>query len=201
MEEKIQKRRTIKRAAPRKLYDLNRLMISLDKEWWELSEPFLDDFETIEEAREYIKNVDNTPKNLLGYSIEKKTDDSPTYVETYDSEGNLIAQYKHQLRVRGAENLHEPCKFAVGEKVLAILHAPYHAVIPCEVLGHISEGSEREDWELNAPKDFYSTYEEYVESWDDWHWDFMVVRPLVKLKSMPTMVTVPRIYLFPYREL
>ena len=90
-----------------------------------------------------------------------------------------------------------------GERVLAVVHAPYYAVLPCIVVGAITKESEKEDWEMNDPKDYYSTYEDYVKDWDDWHWDFMEVQPLVKLKSpkwgytMTDTITVPRIYLFP----
>ena len=89
------------------------------------------------------------------------------------------------------------------DRILAVVHAPYYAVLPCIVVGAITKESEKEDWEMNDPKDYYSTYEDYVKDWDDWHWSYMVVRPLVKLKSpewgytMPDTITVPKIYLFP----
>lgn len=43
--------------------------------------------------------------------------------------------------------------------------------------------SERDSWELNDPKVYYDSYEDYVKDWDDWHWDSVTVHPLAKLKS------------------
>ena len=71
--------------------------------------------------------------------------------------------------------------------------------MPVKVIGAITPDSEREYWEKD---EFYDTYEDYVKDWDDWHWDSVVVHPLVKLKSKYEQMTdteiVPRVYLFPY---
>ena len=115
-----------------------------------------------------------------------------------------MAEYNDHLTLRLKGNKeHNPCCFKKGEKVLAYIPSPYFAIVPCIVVGKITEASERDYWERNDPKDYYSTYEDYVKDWDDWHWDFMEVQPLVKLRSpkwgytMTDTITVPRIYLFP----
>lgn len=214
----MEKQRTIKLASEHFRYDLLSLSVSPDKtsskeidnpqnvSWWQVKEQRLGQYRTMEEARQHLKEQDSPSDNVLGYEIRDIPDMESSHVEIYDAHANILASYEEGFHRPGGKKHHEPCRFSQGDKVFALLHAPYDAVIPCEVVGHITEESEREDWNLNNPKDYHSTYEEYVESWGDWHWDCMVVRPLVKLKSMTwgdtmtEMVTVPRIYLFPYRE-
>ncbi len=193
-------KRTIKRATTRKQYNLFGLFKSSDDktsievvnesniQWWELKQLLLDKIDSVEDACQYIK--DNPQKEgLIAFIIEKETDPTPL-----------------QICIPGEDHFHEAFKFSEGEKVLAAVHSPYFAILPCIVVGTITKESEREDWEMNDPKDMFSTYEEYVNSWDDWHWEYMVVRPLVKLKSpewgytMPNTITVPKIYLFPFHE-
>ena len=189
--------RTIKRATTSKRYNLLGLFKSSgDKtsievtnenniQWWELKHLLLDKFDSVEEASQYIKD---NPQNedLIAFTIENDADTTPL-----------------QICIPGEDHFHEAFKFSEGERVLAVVHAPYYAVLPCIVVGAITKESEKEDWEMNDPKDYYSTYEDYVKDWDDWHWDFMEVQPLVKLKSpkwgytMTDTITVPRIYLFP----
>ena len=189
--------RTIKRATTSKRYNLFGLFKSSEDktsievinengiQWWELKHLLLDKFDSVEEASQYIKD---NPQNedLIAFLIEKDADTTPL-----------------QICIPGEDHFHEAFKFSEGERVLAVVHAPYYAVLPCIVVGAITKESEKEDWEMNDPKDYYSTYEDYVKDWDDWHWSYMVVRPLVKLKSpewgytMPDTITVPKIYLFP----
>jgi len=189
--------RTIKRATTSKRYNLFGLFKSSEDktsievinengiQWWELKHLLLDKFDSVEEASQYIKD---NPQNedLIAFTIEKDADTTPL-----------------QICIPGEDHFHEAFKFSEGERVLAVVHAPYYAVLPCIVVGAITKESEKEDWEMNDPKDYYSTYEDYVKDWDDWHWSYMVVRPLVKLKSpewgytMPDTITVPKIYLFP----
>lgn len=189
--------RTIKRATTSKRYNLFGLFKSSEDktsievinengiQWWELKHLLLDKFDSVEEASQYIKD---NPQNedLIAFTIEKDADTTPL-----------------QICIPGEDHFHEAFKFSEGERVLAVVHAPYYAVLPCIVVGAITKESEKEDWEMNDPKDYYSTYEDYVKDWDDWHWSYMVVRPLVKLKSpewgytMHDTITVPKIYLFP----
>ena len=189
--------RTIKRATTSKRYNLFGLFKSSEDktsievinengiQWWELKHLLLDKFDSVEEASQYIKD---NPQNedLIAFTIEKDADTTPL-----------------QICIPGEDHFHGAFKFSEGERVLAVVHAPYYAVLPCIVVGAITKESEKEDWEMNDPKDYYSTYEDYVKDWNDWHWDFMEVQPLVKLKSpkwgytMTDTITVPRIYLFP----
>ena len=209
-------KRTIKRATTSKRYNLLGLFKSSgDKtsievtnenniQWWEADDKLIEKFETIEAARQYLQNLLETHDNLIGYFIEREYSSSPVHIEVYDSKTAFLAEYDDHFMLRLKVNKdHNPCCFTKGEKVLAYIPSPYFAIVPCIVVGKITETSEREDWEMNDPKDYYSTYEDYVKDWDDWHWDFMEVQPLVKLKSpkwgykMTDTITVPRIYLFP----
>ncbi len=190
-------KRTIKRATTSKRYNLLGLFKSSEYkssieiinenniQWWNLKDLLLGKFDSVEEACQYIK--DNPQKEgLVAFIIEKDADQIPL-----------------QICIPGEEHFHEALNFSEGERVFAAVHAPYFAFLPCIVVGEITKESERKDWEMNDPKDYYSTYEDYVKDWDDWHWDFMEVQPLVKLKSpkwgykMTDTITVPRIYLFP----
>ena len=190
-------KRTIKRATTSKRYNLLGLFKSSEDkssieiinenniQWWSLKDILLGKFDSVEEACQYIK--DNPQKEgLVAFIIEKDADQIPL-----------------QICIPGEEHFHEALNFSEGERVLAAVHAPYFAFLPCIVVGEITKESERKDWEMNDPKDYYPTYEDYVKDWDEWHWNFMEVQPLVKLKSpewgytMPDTITVPKIYLFP----
>ena len=142
--------------------------------------------------------------NLVGYEIKDEEDLSPSKVHTFDANKNLLATYTHGGHQPGGAKYQEACRFAQGEKVLAVFHAPYHAVVPVKVIGPMTPESERESWELNDPNVFYDSYEDYVKDWDDWHWDSVAVHPLAKLKTdlyqMVNTAVVPRIYLFPYQK-
>ena len=143
--------RTIKRATTSKRYNLFGLFKSSEDktsievinengiQWWELKHLLLDKFDSVEEASQYIKD---NPQNedLIAFTIEKDADTTPL-----------------QICIPGEDHFHEAFKFSEGERVLAVVHAPYYAVLPCIVVGAITKESEKEDWEMNDPKDYYST--------------------------------------------
>ena len=142
---------------------------------------------------------------VVGYEIDDDEDLSASKRLTFDADKNLLATYTRGGHQPGGAKYREACRFAPGEKALAVFQAPYYAVVPVKVVGPITPESERESWEMNDPKDYYDSYEDYVNDWDDWHWDSVAVHPLVKLKSCFEQMTdtevVPRVYLFPYHKL
>lgn len=176
------------------------------REDWEeahgLDVKFIGAFKTIEESKFALGHTLYKPATLVGYEIEDEEDMSLSMTQAYDANRNLLSSYTHGEHQPGGAKYQEKCRFAVGEKALAVFNAPYDAVVPVKVIGPISPESERESWEQNDTKEYYDTYEDYVKDWDDWHWDSVAVHPLVKLKSgyymMTDTETVPRVYLFPY---
>lgn len=176
------------------------------REDWEeahgLDDKFIGTFKTIEDSKFALGHTLYKPAALLGYEIKEEEDSSPSKTLTFDANKNLLAAYTHGEHQPGGVKYQEVCRFAAGEKALAVFHAPCYAVVPVKVIGPITPESERENWEQNDTKEYYDTYEDYVKDWDDWHWDSVEVHPLVKLKSgyyqMTDTQTVPRAHLFPY---
>lgn len=178
-------------------------MVYENREEWEeahgLDEKSIGVFKTIEDSKFALDHTLYRPAAIVGYVIEEEEDLSPFEIQTFDASKSLLAAYTYGGHQPGGAKYQEACRFAAGEKALAVFHATYYAVVPVKVVGPITPESEREYWEKN---EFYDTYEDYVKDWDDWHWDSVVVHPLVKLKSEYEQMTdteiVPRVYLFPY---
>ena len=159
-------------------------------------------FKTSEDSKFALGHTLYRPAALVGYEIEDEEDLLPSKIHTFDANKNLLATYTHGGHQPGGVKYQEACRFAAGEKALAVFEAPYDAVVPVKVIGPITPESERESWEQNDTREYYDTYEDYVKDWDDRHWDSVAVHPLVKLKSghyqMTDTETVPRVHLFPY---
>lgn len=177
-----------------------------NREDWEeahgLDTKTIGSFKTIEESKFVLEHTLYKPEALVGYEIQDEEDISPSETQTFGGTMQLLATYTHGGHQPDGAKFQEACRFTQGEKALAVFQAPYDAIVPVVVKGPITLESERESWEMNDPKDYYDTYEDYVKDWDDWHWDSVVVHPLVKLKSghyqMADIETIPRVRLFPY---
>ncbi len=169
---------------------------------YELEDRFIGAFKNMNDAKFVLEHTLYRPTALVGYEIENDEDLSPFKVQTFDTDKNLLATYTRGEHQPGGAKYQEECRFAAGEKVLAVFYASYHAVVPAKVIGAITPESERENWEKNDAGEYYASYEAYVKDWDDWHWDSVTVHPLVKLKSdfehMTNTEVVSRVYLFPY---
>ena len=170
---------------------------------YSLDAKFIGAFKTIKDSEFVLKHTLYRPEAVVGYEVNDEEDAAPSNTQTYDTQMNLLATYTYGEHHPGGAKYQEACKFAKGEKVFAVFHAPYYAVVPSKVIGAITPDAEKENWEQNDPKDYYDSYEDYVKDWDDWHWDSVAVHPLVRLKSgyeqMTDTETVPRIHLFPLR--
>lgn len=175
-----------------------------DGEVYGLDSKYMGAFKSMDVAKFVLEHTLYRQANLVGYEIEDEEDLFPSKVQTFDVNKNLLATYTHGGHQPGGAKYQEACRFAPGEKVLAVFNAPYYAVVPVKVIGPITSESERERWELNDPKVYYDSYEDYVKDWDDWHWDSVAVTPLAKLKKdlyqMANTEVVPRIHLFPYQK-
>ena len=170
-----------------------------------LDEKFVGAFKCMDAAKFVMEHTLFGQDKVVGYEIDDDEDLSASKRLTFDADKNLLATYTRGGHQPGGAKYREACRFAPGEKALAVFQAPYYAVVPVKVVGPITPESERESWEMNDPKDYYDSYEDYVNDWDDWHWDSVAVHPLVKLKSCFEQMTdtevVPRVYLFPYHKL
>ena len=174
------------------------------EEAYGLDAKYIGPFKGLEAAKFVLEHTLYRQANLVGYEIEDEEDLSPSKVQTFDANKTLLATYTHGGHQPGGAKYQEASRFALGEKVLAVFHAPYYAVAPVKVIGPMTLESERESWELNDRKEYYDTYEDYVKDWDDWHWDSVAVHPLAKLKTdlyqTANTEVVPRIHLFPYQK-
>ena len=174
------------------------------EEAYGLDSKYIGAFKDLEAAKFVLEHTLYRQANLVGYEIEDEEDLSPSKVQTFDANKTLLATYTHGGHQPGGAKYQEASRFAPSEKILAVFHAPYDAVVPVKVIGPMLPESERESWELNDSKEYYDTYEDYMKDWDDWHWDSVAVHPLAKLKTdlyqMANTEVVPRIHLFPYQK-
>ena len=170
-----------------------------------LDTKFIGAFRGMDAAKFVMENIHYRQHDVVCYEISDEEDFSASKIQTFDTEKNLMATYTRGGHQPGGAKYQEPCRFAPGEKALAVFPAPYYAVVPVKVIGPITPESERESWESNDTMVYYDSYEDYVNDWDDWHWDSVAVHPLVKLKSgfdhMTNTEVAPRIYLFTYHKL
>ena len=77
-------------------------------------------------------------------------------------------------------------------------------LVPSEVVGPITLEYARKRIEEDGPCTDEAFRELISDLWD-WDWDKIIVRPLVKIRTeiedIPSEIDVPRIHLFPYRDL
>ncbi|MCR4965941.1 MAG: hypothetical protein K6A41_09835 [Bacteroidales bacterium] len=173
--------------------------------FWGLERRHLGLFKNIEEAKFVISHTSYKPETTLGYMVDEEEDSEPCEVQVYDPEMNLLATHIEGGHQPGGDQYQQACRFAPGEKVLAVFQADYYAVVPSIVVGPVTPQIWREKYENDEEaKIFYSDFEEYQDVLYDWDWDSVAVHPLVKLacmgeKMMDTEL-VPRVKLFPYRD-
>ena len=176
-----------------------------DEKFWGLAEKGVGTFANRTDAFFALSHTTYKLDCLLGFQIEDEEDMTPSVSEIYDSKLSLLATYTEGEHQPGGKNYHEACRFAPGEKVLALFTHTYYAVVPAIVSRPVTKDDYREKIE-NDPiaSSFYDDYEDFIASLYDWDWDSMVVNPLVKLSNgfdeMTDKEIVPRVYLFPYRE-
>lgn len=76
--------------------------------------------------------------------------------------------------------------FKKDDLALAVIHSIYNAIVPCEVVGPVTEDYLRNFYEHDEFR-IHDSFEEYLDSIADWNWsrDSMIVRPLVRLCVIP----------------
>ena len=172
-----------------------------------LDEKNLGGFKYCEDANFMLAHTKYCSPLLIGYAVEEESV-WPVHAEVFDAEKKLLATYEYGEHHPGGKRFQEPCPFAKGEKVLAVFHAGYDVVVPATVIGPLSVDLVRESYEQDEYlNDVYSSFEDYLKEWNDWDWDEVAVHPLEKVTSpfevigtMGETEFVPRVYLFPYRE-
>lgn len=177
-----------------------------DNTYWGLCARYLGDFKTIEDAKSILSHAVFRPHALLGYEIDEEEDSVPMMVNVYDSNFDLLATYKEGGHKPGGKKYQEECRFKVGEKVLAVFQAGYCAVVPSTVVGPVTPELWRKHLEADdLASAYYDSFEDFQKSLLDWYWDFVAVHPHVRLEGssmkMSDTELVPKVFLFPYREL
>ncbi len=139
---------------------------------------------------------------LLGYSVEEEEDLSPFSVEVYDKGFNLLNQYECGGHAPGEPDFQEMGWLKPGIKVLAIIRGGFNVVVPCEIVGPITEEFLKAHIENDALCPM--PYDELKEEMWDWDWDCVIVRPLVRIANeydtIPELALAQRVDIFPYKE-
>ena len=180
--------------------DLSEISNEGNYKWWSLDSRFLGDSNRMKTWSEIISRVRYAPSQLLGCEIEAEENLEPNLDDVCDSNYALLSHFGGEYK--SGKNHGEMGWLKPGDKVLAVILDGYNVVVPCEIIGPITEDFMKEKIESNpaAPGDC----EEIKDDLSDWAWDCIIVRPLVRLKNtfqeMPETMTVQRIYCFPYKE-
>lgn len=172
-------------------------------EVWSLDEQYLGAFSHKEDALWTLRHTIYSPERLLGYAVEDVEDMSPCDYKLYDTDFNLLSSYTKGGHFPNKENWQEKSGYDPGSKMYALYYYPFYVVLPCEVIGPITEKFVRKQFKEDefTPA---SSYKEYVKGYSDWDWDTVIVKPLVHLKKeeyreIPEQIDVNRVYLFPFK--
>lgn len=169
---------------------------------WSLEDRCLGEFQRADEALWALKHAVYAPDRIFGYSVEDDEDLWPYSHKVYDTEFNLLAEYSFGGHYPDDKNWQQECAFKPGDLAYAIYYSTFRVLIPCQVIGPITEEFVKRMYEEDdlAP----DTYDEYVDGFNDWDWDAVIVKPLVRIKNqyeeLPELITVNRIHLFPLKE-
>lgn len=156
------------------------------------------------EEQAMLKALSASP-GTLGFELDIECDFEPYLLKTFNADKTINAEYCYGEHHVGGSRHPESCKFRSGEKVLCVIHEGYDAVFPGIVVGPLTEEYLRRLYETDFDMQTgYTSADEAVESWLDWNWDSVIVRPLVRLRNdweeMGETVIVNRVYLFPYKK-
>ena len=180
--------------------DLSEISNEGNYKWWSLDSRFLGDSNRMKNWSEIISRVKYAPSQLLGCEIEAEENLEPNLDDVYNSNYALLSHFGGEYK--SGKNHGEMGWLKPGDKVLAVILDGYNVVVPCEIIGPITEDFMKEKIESNpaAPGDC----EEIKDDLSDWAWNCIIVRPLVRLKNtfqeMTETMMVQRIYCFPYKE-
>lgn len=157
-----------------------------------------------EEEQSKLAEAEVTP-NTLGFELDFEVDMYPYELVTYTANKQINAHFEWGDHAPGEKNYQEKCQFKPGDKVLCVIHSGYDAVIPAIVVEPLDEQYVIQLYK-EALEEGYGvpdTFEEFLETYYDWDWDAVIVRPLVRLKTdweeMGETEAIQRVYLFPYK--
>ena len=170
--------------------------------WWMIDDKCLGEFQCWDDACFALHHVAYAPKRLIAYTIEDDDDMAPWLYVVYNPDFSEYSQYSEGEHEPGGNNYQEECHFKAGDKALAIVDS--NILVPSEVVGPITLEYARKRIEEDGPCTDEAFRELISDLWD-WDWDKIIVRPLVKIRTeiedIPSEIDVPRIHLFPYRDL
>ena len=170
---------------------------------WSLDERCLGEFRREEDAMWALKHCVYALGRLLAYSVEANEDMYPWIYRVYATDFSELALFSYGGHEPGGEHFQEASQWKPGDKVLGVYYDTYNVVVPCEVIGPVNEDFLRRSFEADE-FNFANSYEDWVKEFNDWNWDTVVVRPLVKLTNylepMPDEIDLQRIYLFPWKQ-
>lgn len=157
-----------------------------------------------EEEQSKLAEAEVTP-NTLGFELDFEVDMCPNDLVTYTADKQINGHFVWGDHAPGEKNYQEKCRFKSGEKVLCLMCEGYDVVLPAIVVGPLTcEYLEELHRTSNDPMVSAQSSEEFIDSWHDWNWDSVIVRPLVRLKNdweeMDETIVVNRVYLFPYKK-
>lgn len=171
--------------------------------WWMTDNKFLGEFCQWNDADFALRHVMYAPKRLLGYTIEADEDMDPWLYVVYNPDFTKHSEYEVTGHEPGGIDFQQESGFKTGDRVWAIVEQDL--LIPCEVVGPITEEYTRKEFEEDRVFPIDEPYEDFISRWCDWDWDKLIVHPLVKIRTngadIPSEVDVPRIHVFPYRDL
>ena len=89
--------------------------------------------------------------------------------------------------------------------MLAVFQAGYYAVVPSTIVGPVTPELWRKHLEADdLASAYFDSFEDFQKTLLDWDWDSVAVHPHVRLEGsnmkMNDTELVPRVLLFPYRE-
>lgn len=170
--------------------------------WWSLDERHLGNFANSAEAKRILQSTVYAYSRLLAYSVEEEEDMSPFGVDVYDKGFNLLNQYEWGGHAPREPDFQEMGWIKPGDKLLAIIREGFNVVVPCEIVGPITEDFLKA--EIDSDELWPFTYDEQKDNMSDWNWDLIIVRPLVRLAdeyhSIPEAISVSRVDIFPHQN-
>lgn len=170
---------------------------------WSLDEHVIGEFQCEEDALRALKHTVYAPGRLLAYSIEECEDMSPWSVKVYNPDFILSSEYSYGGHQPGGDRFHQPDVYKTGDRVLAFYYYGFDVVVPCEIVGPVTEDFLKKEFDAEEIK-IVDDFDEYKKTLTDWEWDSMIVRPLVRLENehekLPEEIAVERVMLFPLRE-
>lgn len=161
-------------------------------------------YSDFDDAKNVCLHTKYCTQNILGYKIEEEKGWWPTKLQIYDAEKKLFSSYTYGGHRPGEEKFQEPCRFAVGEKAMALMSYDEsdNELVPVTVLGPVSREFFRKFYDMYYEQDpgIYTSFKKFEKDLNDWDWDSVVVQPLVKKDGLGDLEYVPRVHLFPYQE-